>query len=67
MPKAYPRIAVYYPSIASFEVYDVIAAVYNNNGTRELRGYQRKKGKAVPRKSADSVFQGRYVNRGHQL
>ena len=55
MPQAYPHIAVYYPSHASFEVHDVILAVYNGNDKRKLRRYQLRKGKALPRNIADSV------------
>lgn len=58
-------ISVYYPGHARFEAYDIILAFWNENGSRELYGYQLKEGKATPKPYAyDNVFQLSFLIRG---
>jgi hypothetical protein len=46
-PGKYPHIAVYYPSNAQFQLYDVLVAEYDEGGNRSLHGFQLKEGKAT--------------------
>jgi hypothetical protein len=64
MPQSVPHVAVYYPSFAAFQTYDVIVAVYNAARVRTLRGYQLKEGKALPDRSADPLCAHSVVVRG---
>ena len=58
-------IAIYHPSHAQFEVYDVIVAIWTEEGDRYLYGYQLKEGKAVPKATADEdIFIKSFLVRG---
>jgi hypothetical protein len=63
-PATFPHVAVYYPTHASFHLYDGIVAHFHAPGKRHLYGYQLKEGKALPKESAMSIFEGGYVIRG---
>ena len=41
-PSSFPHVAVYYPSHASFHLYDVLVAHYDDGHVRKLYGYQLK-------------------------
>jgi hypothetical protein len=47
-PLTYPHVSIYYPSHASFQVYDVIVAHFPDPGKPHLYGYQLKEGKEKP-------------------
>jgi hypothetical protein len=55
VPRTLPHVAVYYPPLATFALYDVVVAVYDESGARTLRGYQLKEGKALPKVAADAA------------
>jgi hypothetical protein len=58
-------IAVYFPSHAKFEVYDVILAYWGDNNERVLVGYQLKEGSATSKAFAmENVFHHSYMIRG---
>jgi hypothetical protein len=63
-PSSFPHIAVYYPTHASFQLYDVIVAHFDEWHVRRLYGYQLKEGKALPKEFAMPVFDGSFVIRG---
>ena len=52
-PDKIPHIAIYHPMHANFNMLDVIVAVYYDDTTRELYGYQLKEGERTPPKSSD--------------
>jgi hypothetical protein len=47
-PQRYPHVAVYYPRNARFVKFDIIVAVYERLGHRDLYAYQVKEGKVIP-------------------
>lgn len=51
-PHRYPHVAVYYPRSAVFKEYDVVIAVYERLGHRDLYGYSLKEGKTIPKKQS---------------
>jgi hypothetical protein len=58
-------IAVYFPSHAQFEVYDVILAYRGDNLERKLFGYQLKEGSTIPKNfPMDCYFHHSYLIRG---
>jgi hypothetical protein len=63
-PHSFPHIAVYYPTHASFQLYDVIVAHFDEWHVRRLYGYQLKEGKALPKDFAMPIFEESYVIRG---
>ena len=63
-PPSFPHVAIYYPSHASFRLYDVIVAHFDEWRVRRLYGYQLKEGKALPKEVAMPHFEGSFVIRG---
>ncbi len=63
-PNSFPHIAIYCPSHASFQLYDVIVAHFDEWHVRRLYGYQLKEGKALPKDFAMPIFEDSYVIRG---
>ena len=55
--KGDPRIAVYYPQHASFEVFDVLVVAWDADGRRfAVVGYQLKEGKGAPKTTAKTLL-----------
>lgn len=63
-PTSFPHVAIFYPSHASFELYDVIVAHFDQWGKHHLYGYQLKEGKALPKEESLSIFEKSFVIRG---
>ena len=63
-PSSFPHVSIYYPTHASFHLYDVIVAHYDDGGLRKLYGYQLKEGKTLPKEIAMTVFEGSFAIRG---
>jgi hypothetical protein len=63
-PTTFPHIAVYYPPLANFALYDVVIVLYNATGKATCYGYQLKEGKGMPRPAADKRCEMSFVVRG---
>jgi hypothetical protein len=63
-PERFPHIAIYWPTHAQFEHYDVIVAVYTGNSNRQLYGYQLKEGKNLGNAEVSPLFTKSFVIRG---
>ena len=61
-PESFPHVAVYRPSHASFELYDVIVAHFDKNRKRHFYGYQLKEGKEAA--AMADKFEKSFVIRG---
>ena len=58
------RVAVYYPTHASFKTYDMFVVIWNPNGERSrVIGYQLKEGREIPKEGADQGVES-FVVRG---
>jgi hypothetical protein len=67
LPSTFPHIAIYMPTHAQFERYDVIVAVYYSIYDRKLYGYQLKEGNKNGTAVASSLFTKSFVIRGEAL
>jgi hypothetical protein len=63
-PAKFPHFAVYYPTLASFALYDVVIVWYDGSGKSTYFGYQLKEGKAMPKPKSDQRCEMSYVVRG---
>jgi hypothetical protein len=63
-PAHHPHIAVYFPTHAQFELYDVIVAISHSGVHMEKFGYQLKERKKLPKKAASNVLDKSLVIRG---
>jgi hypothetical protein len=63
-PAQFPHVSIYYPSHASFEMYDIIVAVWFAASEKHLIGYQLKEGRELPKARANASFHTSYVVRG---
>jgi hypothetical protein len=64
VPSQLPHIAVYVPTHATFELYDVIVVTYAADKDRQVYGYQLKQGRRMPKKSASKAFAKSFLVRG---